>query len=291
VESYQTDSLVTGDCKKMSDGLWDISEVGGVLSATRHQLSRLLEHVLQDDLSNLNTKAQVKVQDALTDILTNEFKALATALERWVKQSNNRVGELETELDFTQTSLEIANTRAQDLMEYFNAEQQKSQLLHGQLEEAKQKIHLHQQKVLELTNSMNALATQGKLLNKISNDYLTTRKRLMAILDTSDDAVVSGQVERLLQLFVKAGEKVSQLTERLVTVQEENDTLKLLAKQHPIGLIITVLAKKREIQFGSLAEISGMNRIRLKYHLRKWTRQGSVEITKDGFVRVKYEKP
>jgi hypothetical protein len=218
-------------------------------------------------------------------VVNNEFETLTTALTQGVIDSSSQLSELETEvaLELTKASLEIANTRAQDLMadwekirNDFNEEQEKSQYYFDQLETKKNSSVL-----------LEAAVSEIKTLRMIEKDYTRTRKRLTEILDAPDDEILSTLVARILRLFVKAMEQ-NRLRQR--KQQEESKALETLAKQHPVGKILLTLAKCPKIQFSHLAAVTRLNSVSLKYYLGKWKRQGAIEVTKDGWVRVLRKK-
>ncbi|MFX0117491.1 MAG: hypothetical protein ACFFB3_23290 [Candidatus Hodarchaeota archaeon] len=263
--------------------LIDFSDVLKAIAVAKEQLNEDLMNIIQNIKEDSGTgllKAD-KFEDKINFTLNNEFGGISTFLEHIFQDITAQAEERNRDLISRIESLESQLLKTENDREQFVQE----------AADLRQKTDLYQKKLLEVTNTMHSLAKRVKQLELIQKDYERTRYRLQRIFESSNDEIVSQQVERMINLLIKAVNRIleaqkgrSPMKDESYRLQKTYDAVKVLSEHDRTSRMILVLAEKGEIEVNHLAEITGQNRFILKYRLKKWIRNGLIRTESNGRI-------
>jgi predicted transcriptional regulator len=248
----------------------ELSDVLNAVDAVKEQLREDLTDIIQaiSEESRAGLPDVDKFANRINETLNSEFGAISKFLEYIFQDA--LVARLESQL---QKSEADRSKFAQEAADF------------------RQKAEISQKKLLEVTNTMHSLAKRLKQLETIQKDYERTRYRLQRILESSNDEIVSQQVERMITLLIKAANRVKQaqqgqlpMEDEVYSIRKAYKAVKMLSEHDSTSRMILVLAEKGEIEIDHLAEITGQNRFLLKYKLKKWIRNGLIRTEENGRI-------
>ncbi|MFQ5977155.1 MAG: hypothetical protein ACE5OZ_03360 [Candidatus Heimdallarchaeota archaeon] len=271
--------------KRIDSHLTDLADMRETVNVAQEQLSQSLVNIIKhlQKLSKSGILAQDKseVEKTISKIISDEFKIISTFLTQALWNSieatieeNERLSstilKLRPELLETETERDRLTKAAYDL------EQDKTRL---------------EEKLKLMAESVKGFLATIQALNNVKKEHETTRARLNMVLEAATNESVPQQVERLINLLLKAGYKVQEAQKRGSKFEEESfrlrkthEAVSLLSEHDSTSRMIIVLAEMGEIEIDKLAEITGQKKIVLKYQLKKWANRGLVKLSKDGLV-------
>lgn len=271
--------------KRIDSHFIDLADMRETVNVAQEQLSQSLVNIIKylQQLSKSGILAQDRseVEKTISKIISDEFKIISTFLTQALWNSieatieeNERLSS--TILKLRPELLETETERDRLAKAAYNLEQDNTRL---------------QEKLKLMAESVKGFLSAIQALNKVKKEHETTRARLNMVLEAATDESVPQQVERLINLLLKAGYKVKQAQKRKSKIEEESfrlrktyEAVSLLSEHDSTSRMIIVLAEMGEIEIKRLAEITGQKKIVLKYQLRKWANRGLVKLSKDGLV-------
>ena len=185
--------------KELASNISDAAKMIEAVDVAQEQLNQSLiniaEHLLRLSKAGDLSQDRMTIEKSVNKIVTDEFRIISTFLEQVLYNS----------IEATLEENERLNSTLQRLRpELLELETERDQFAQ-EAYDLKKKNQTLQQKLLEITRSMAALAAKVKALESLNRDYEKTRTRLFSILEKSENELVSQQVERLIGLLLKAG--------------------------------------------------------------------------------------
>lgn len=271
--------------KRIDSHLTDLADMRETVNVAQEQLSQSLVNIIKhlQKLSKSGILAQDKseVEKTISKIISDEFKIISTFLTQALWNSIEATIEENERLSST-----ILKLRP----ELLETETERDRLAKAAYDLEQDKTRL-QEKLKLMAESVKGFLSTIQALNNVKKEHETTRARLNMVLEAAADESVPQQVERLINLLLKAGYKVQQAQKRGSKIEEESfrlrktyEAVSLLSEHDSTSRMIIVLAEMGEIEIDRLAEITGQKKIILKYQLRKWANRGLVKLSKDGLV-------